>query len=196
MKTGTKRTFGMLLALVAWMAVVVNYFYSGEKLCDFLSYFTIISNTSIALAMTLAGFAPKSTAGRFVSRPAVLSALALYIVIVALVYNINLRNTWAVSGMLSLTDYFIHVFIPLAYVAYWFMYTPKKALRWKNVILWLVLPLLYLTYSLTRGAITSWYPYPFLNVTKLGYPQVLINSAVVTLGFVLIGLLLVLINRK
>lgn len=196
MKTGTKRTFGMIMALVAWMAIVVNYFYSGEKLCNFLSYFTIISNTSIALAMTVAGFTPKSTAGRFVSRPSVLSALALYVIIVALVYNAHLRNTWAVSGMLSITDYFIHVFIPLAYVVYWFMYTPKKALRWKNVILWLVLPLLFLVYSLIRGAITGWYPYPFANVTHLGYRQVLINSAAVTLGFALIGLLLVFINRK
>jgi len=186
----------MILAFVAWIGIVVNYFYSGEKLCNFLSYFTIISNTSIALAMTVAGIVPKSTVGRFVSKPVVLSALALYIIIVALVYNINLRNTWAVSGWLSITDYFIHVFIPLAYVAYWFMYTPKKALAWKDVIFWLILPLLYLAYSLTRGAITSWYPYPFLNVTQLGYPQVLINSAVVTLGFVLIGLLLVFINRK
>jgi len=196
MNTEAKRTFSIILAIVAWIAIIVNFKYSHEKLSNFLSYFTIISNTLIALAMTVTGFAPRSASGRFVSKPQVVSALALYIIIVALVYNINLRNTWAVSGMLSITDYFIHVFIPVAYLVYWFLYTPKKSLYWKNIAPWLILPLLYLSYSLIRGAITGWYPYPFANVTHLGYRQVLINSAVVTLGFALIGVLLVFINRK
>jgi len=184
------------MAIVAWAAIIVNFFYSNEHLSNFVSYFTIISNTLIALAMTIVGFAPRSASGRYISKPQVLSALALYIIIVALVYNINLRNTWAVTGLLSLTDYFIHVFIPVAYLVYWFLYTPKKSLVWKHAGLWLILPFVYLVYSLIRGAVTGWYPYPFANVTHLGYRQVLINSAVVTLGFALVGLFLVFINRR
>lgn len=188
--------FRSALGAMAWFAVILDFILSDELIWNFISYFTIISNTLIAVAMTLTVTVPKSRFGAFFSRSGIQSALALYIIIVGLVYNFNLRNTWAITGFLSIVDYLLHVVIPLAYIVYWLIFIPKRALNWTHSIIWLIFPLVYLGYSLARGAITGWYPYPFLDVAKLGYEKVLLNSAFVTSGFLLFAVLLIFINRS
>lgn len=44
----------------------------------------------------------------------------------------------------------------------------------------LLFPALWFGYTLIRGAIWHWYPYPFLDVNTHGYPQVILNAALVT----------------
>jgi hypothetical protein len=57
--------------------------------------------------------------------------------------------------------------------------------------LWVIYPLVYFAYSLLRGHVLAVYPYPFIDVEKLGYPQVFINAGGLLAGFVLIALLLI-----
>jgi hypothetical protein len=40
----------------------------------------------------------------------------------------------------------------------------------------------YAIYSLIRGAATSWYPYPFLNVDMHGLRRVLVNCVGIGIG--------------
>jgi hypothetical protein len=56
-------------------------------------------------------------------------------------------------------------------------------------------PLLYLVYSLIRGAITGIYLYPFVEVGKLGYARVALNAVMLLLAFLGTSLLLVAIGR-
>ncbi len=43
-------------------------------------------------------------------------------------------------------------------------------------MVWQFFPIIYFIYILLRGAITNIYPYPFLDVAKLGYDQVILNA--------------------
>jgi hypothetical protein len=53
-------------------------------------------------------------------------------------------------------------------------------------ILW---PIAWAIYSLIHGAITKWYPYPFLDVNTHGYVRVIVNAvAVVAVLLVVTGL--------
>ena len=52
-----------------------------------LSYFTILSNILVALAMTLPWAAPDSRLGRFFLEPSVRTAILVYIIIVAAIYH-------------------------------------------------------------------------------------------------------------
>jgi hypothetical protein len=57
-------------------------------------------------------------------------------------------------------------------------------------VLWsLAWPLLWFGYTLVHGAISGWYPYPFVSVTDQGYGRVLLNALAVTavLGAVAAG---------
>ena len=53
----------------------------------------------------------------------------------------------------------------------------------------------YFGYALWRGHLLAVYPYPFIDVDKLGYPQVFVNAGGLLAGFVLIALLVVGLDR-
>jgi hypothetical protein len=44
-------------------------------------------------------------------------------------------------------------------------------------------------YTLLRGPLAQWYPYPFVDVKELGYTKVFINSAMVCAVFIFFSLL-------
>jgi hypothetical protein len=45
------------------------------------------------------------------------------------------------------------------------------------------MPLLYLLYALIRGVAGDIYPYPFVDVTKIGWARTVANAAGIALGF-------------
>ncbi|MFP3387086.1 Pr6Pr family membrane protein, partial [Tritonibacter sp. SIMBA_163] len=51
--------------------------------------------------------------------------------------------------------------------------------------LWILYPVAYLIYTLLRGLVVEWYPYPFLDPGNGGYIQVAISSIVITMLIVL-----------
>ena len=55
------------------------------------------------------------------------------------------------------------------------------------MLLWLIYPLVYLCFALNRGALTSRYPYPFIDAGKLGYASALANTAALLVAFVALG---------
>lgn len=63
---------------------------------------------------------------------------------------------------------------------------------------WLVagLPALWFVYTLGRGALWHWYPYPFLQVPTHGYPTVLVNAVLVTLVLTAVSALFAAGDRK
>jgi|WetSurMetagenome_2_1015567.scaffolds.fasta_scaffold254090_1 hypothetical protein len=190
-----KRISEIILAILAWAAVSIEFHFTTASAVSFFSYFTILSNLLIALIMTVLSLIPKSKAGLFVSRPSVLSALAVYIVIVALVYNFVLRSSWSQPIPLFISNNLLHVGIPLFFVIYWLISVPSKSLKWMDALTWLVFPLVYMIYSFARGAITHWYPYLFMNADRFGYSKVLMNCGMVALVFFGIGISLVKVNR-
>jgi hypothetical protein len=64
-------------------------------------------------------------------------------------------------------------------------------LKWKDAFPWLWYPLIYCFYTLIRGSFADFYPYPFMDVLKLGYSKVVVNSMYITLAFLAVSFLLV-----
>lgn len=196
-----------LIALVTWTALVLQFylilqsrsatgFSTARTVINFFSYFTILSNLLIAVCLTAALLTPASAAGKFFSNISVQSAIAVYIFIVGLVYNTVLRGIASLSGLAWVVDNLLHVVVPLFFVIFWLVYTPRKALKWKDILPWLIFPALYLAYSLLRGPVANWYPYPFLHAAKLGYGQVAINALCVLAGFLAAGAAIIGFNRR
>lgn len=195
------------IAITAWIAVILQFylilqttgttgFSTFKTVTNFFSYFTILSNLLVAVCLTTSLISPTSGVGSFFSKWSVQSAIAVYIFIVGLVYNLVLRGLFTLTGLNWIVDNLLHVVVPVLYVLYWFIFTPKKVLQWKNLAPWLIFPALYLLYSLLRGPMADWYPYPFLHAGKIGYGQVTINSVFVLLAFMLTGLGVIAYNRQ
>jgi hypothetical protein len=163
------------------LATVVQYF----------SYFTILTNLLVALCFTVLCLQPKSGSLTLFLKPKLQSALTVYIIVVGVVYNLILRQIWEPKGLQMLVDELLHSVIPVLFLLYWLLYSDKKELQWKDAFLWLAYPLTYSAYILIRGFFTDLYPYPFIDVTDLGYPQVLINSLLLYLFFLVLSLILV-----
>lgn len=190
-----KKYFEIVVMLITWFAILLQLYILQGSLANFMSYFTILSNLLVAISLTVITFVPHTTIGSFFSKTATKSAIALYILIVGLVYNLVLRGIWEPVGWQLVADNLLHVIVPSLYLIYWLLFTPKGALNWADGISWVYFPLIYLIYSITRGYFTSWYPYPFINVNELGYREVLINAGFMTIAFIFIGLLLIALNK-
>jgi len=201
-----KKAFIVVTALIAWFALILQsslsiptYLNTGRTLpgaiTQLLSYFTILSNILIAFSLSAIALKPDSLSGRYFLRSSVNTALAVYITIVGLTYNLILRKAVALEGFWRLADELLHVAIPLLFIIYWIFFAPKAALKWRDLYLGLIFPLVYLVCILIRGAISGYYPYPFMDVNKLGYPTVALHSAGMLLAFVLVSVLFISIGR-
>lgn len=160
----------------------------------YLSFFTILTNLLAALALTVSWW-PKSHWGGFFSRPIVTSGLATHMAMVGIVYALLLRHTWDPEGLQKIADMVLHDIAPVMFFGCWLIALPKARLSWKNVLFWLLYPLIYLGFILSRGALTRRYPYPFIDAGKLGYPLVLANATALVIAFLVLGLLVLAIGR-
>ncbi|MEZ1316101.1 Pr6Pr family membrane protein [Pseudomonas fluorescens] len=164
-------------------------------LLSFFSYFTVITNTLVATVLTCQLTSRESAARRWFLQPWVSSGIAVSIALVSLAYNLLLRHLWDPEGWQWLADELMHDVMPLLFLAWWWMYVPKGTLRPRHMALWLLYPLLYFAYALLRGHVLAAYPYPFIDVDKLGYPQVLLNAGGLLVGFVTIALVVMGLDR-
>ncbi|WP_432217633.1 Pr6Pr family membrane protein [Pseudomonas kribbensis] len=160
-------------------------------LVSFFSYFTVITNTLVAVVLTCAVTDRESAARRWFLQPWVSSGIAVSIAVVGLAYSILLRHLWHPQGWQFIADELLHDVMPLLFLAYWWVCVPKGRLRLKHLPLWLIYPLVYFAYALLRGHLLGAYAYPFIDVALLGYPQVFVNAGGILAGFVLIALLVI-----
>jgi hypothetical protein len=161
----------------------------------YLDYFTILTNLLAAAALTAAAGRARGAAALFLRLPESTTAITASILIVGITYNLLLRQLWHPVGWQRVADEALHVVMPALFALYWWLTVPEQALRVLRLAWWLLYPLGYLLYALGRGALDTRYPYPFLDVTALGYPRVLLNGGAVGLAFVIVLLLLLALAR-
>jgi hypothetical protein len=182
-------------ALIVWLTVIGQYFLMidnrvvslFETTIRFFSFFTILTNTLVAVYFSSLLLNQTSEIRKFFEKPGVLTATTVYISVVGLVYQVLLRHVWEPTGWQMLVDELLHTIIPLYTVLFWYLYEDKSNVSWKVLPKWLIYPLIYLVYIMIRGHFSSFYPYPFVNVTELGYSTVLINSFFLLIFFVVLS---------
>lgn len=131
----------------------------------------------------------------FFSKPATLTAVTVYITIVGLVYNILLRLLWEPQGLQLWVDESLHTVIPSLYILFWLLFVPKGGLQWSAIPAWLIYPIVYTFFIMLRGALSGFYPYPFIDLNKIATHEVFINAGAVLIGFLVLSLVLVGIGK-
>ncbi len=196
--------YRLIAALIVWAGLLLQYYLmvrgqSGEvfatRTVNFFSYFTILSNLLAAVAFSAPVVAPASPIGRFFSRPSVRTAIVLYTSVTAATYIGILQGLWKPEGLQWVADTTLHYVTPALFLIDWLLFSPKGTLRWGSVLPWLAFPLAYGLYSIFRGPLSGFWPYPFLDVSQLGMAKVLINMAAMSGLFLILGLGFVLIDR-
>jgi hypothetical protein len=195
--------FLMLIAGLGWFALIAQLYLNlssklasvPELIVRYFSYFTILTNLLVAVCCTSLLFAPVSRWAVFFSNPKTLIAITVYIVVVGIVYNTILRFLWKPTGLQQLVDELLHAVIPLLFLFFWIFYSIKAGLKWKDVLPWLIYPAVYCVYALIRGSFSGFYPYPFIDLDKLGLSRALINIAGLTTAFFVLSLIFVAIAK-
>jgi hypothetical protein len=77
----------------------------------------------------------------------------------------------------SWVDTVVHQLMPLALVVDWLVERPRHRLSPWVMLAWLGCLAAWLAYTLVRGEIVDWYPYPFVDVSDLGYGGVALRAA-------------------
>lgn len=192
---------GAFLAALGWAAILTQMVLSVSRavedgrgvtggLVNYFSYFTILTNLLVAVALTVQVVAPGSRAGRFFGRPDVLTGIAAYIALVGLAYHLLLSHLYDPTGVPWLTDLVFHYLMPALFLAYWWLAVPRGEVRWRDLPGWAWYPLGYFGYLLARGALTGVYPYPFVDVSALGYPRAVAHGVGMLGGLYVIGAVL------
>lgn len=198
--TNNQKAFIVVGTCLAWFSLIAQFYLIIqnrqanilETVFRYFGYFTILTNIMIALCFSSLLLKQNS----FFHKSTAQTAIAVYIFLVALIYNTVLRGIVKPQGLNRVVDELLHVIMPVLFIIYWFIYTDKKPLQWKHIFPWLIYPFVYIIYTLFRGSFAHFYPYPFLNVDQLGYQAVLINCIWVSLAFLLFSLLFVAIGRS
>lgn len=163
---------------------------------NFLSYFTNLSNIFAAVILFTSGLRLYKGLRPTRSDDVIRLAAVLYMAVTGIVYSTLLTGT-DVGLLIPWVNILMHYIMPIVVVADW-LYQPQKAkLGINDAKWWLLFPVSYLLYSLIRGSIVNWYPYPFLNPDKVGgYDGVFVYCAVILLAFLGFSWVLVTLGNR
>ena len=167
------------IAYQAWLLIDVGIF----SPVNFFSYFTIQSNL-IAVAVFLVGAArwrhPASKGWELVR-----GAALLYMTVTLVVFAVLLSGV-DVDTQSAWVNFVVHQLFPIVVIADWLIDPPRHRLSFRDTLVWLAYPLVWTAYTVIRGAIVGWYPYPFLDPANGGYGTV----ALYVVGILVFGIVL------
>ncbi|GAB17434.1 hypothetical protein GOEFS_032_00300 [Gordonia effusa NBRC 100432] len=165
------------LGLAALTATIVQ---AGDtfSLANFFSYFTVLSNVlTVTVFAVGALFAPKAGWFQWIRGLTTTCMIITGIVYALLLANIDvqLQTQWINDTM--------HRYLPLLVLLDWIFVRPRNLPK-RSWLTWLLAPLIYGVYTLTRGPFVDWYPYPFIDPRSPGYASMTISLIVVFVGMI------------
>jgi hypothetical protein len=172
--------FGLLVLVAIGYQLWVSAGTGRLDLVNFFSYFTILSNLLGAAVFLIGGarLGPTRAASWDLLRGQAVVVLTVTLVVFALLLadtDVDVTNAWV--------DTVLHRLFPVVVIADWLLDPPRVRVNVRSSLVWLAAPLAWTAYTLIRGAVVGWYPYPFLDPAEGGYGPV----AVVIVGILVFG---------
>lgn len=163
------------------------------RLLRFVTYFTVESNIA-AMVMAVSLILRPDRDGSLWRVARVASVVGMTVTFV--VYRVALAGILDLHGAAWWTDLGFHVVAPLLTVVGWLLFGPWPRFDTRSVLLIVLWPLVWVVYVLILGAGVDWYPYPFLDAGKHGYPHALVNCLLVAVLLLGVGGVCLLIDRR
>ena len=154
----------MAVAIIVALAAQFQLFISRDDAVklNFFSFFTVESNIAAAFVLLAGEYRTGSLLERFAR--AIRPGVTLYMTMTGIIYAVLLAPASADVGLTAQwVDVIVHELGPLVVFLDWILAPPQRRPAFRDVRGWLVFPVVYVVYSLIRGPIADWYPYPFLD---------------------------------
>jgi hypothetical protein len=192
-----------LTALVAWCALALQLWLAVTdvpeskdvltSVIEYFSFFTVLSNIVVAFVATSLAINPVRNSSGF---PTFRLDSLLMITLTGLVYVVVLRPLYQPQGVQAVAEYLLHYAVALLVLASYVAFGPRPRLEYRDIGTALLIPLVWVTYTLGHGALSAWYPYPFVDVSTYGYGQVLANLAILLIIGAALAAVFVLVDKK
>lgn len=204
-----RKVFGVLRIVAAGVilaAIIAQLVYSLSFdlpdvpffLVNFFSFFTIQSNVLAAVSLLVGAwfcFTRRVDPAWF---NLALAATVTYMATTGVVYNLLLRQvSLDQASTLGWSNEVLHLIAPIYMVLVWLFAPGRTPVAWNRLWVIAVYPVLWSLYTMLRGAITDWYPYPFLNPGQPGgYGAVVIYIIAIASVILLTGAGVVWLSRR
>ena len=192
---------------VALLALVATHEIWFEGDVTGLVYFTNQSGILLAVVMTWAALASLRQGGLLPGRWRIAQppgwfkgAVTLFLAITGLIAHFVLDppDPTLPATFLGLTSAQIeHQITPVCAVIDFVLLDAHRRLRWRHAFAWLTYLYAYAVFALVRAELlaTPDYPYGFIDLGELGWGGLLTNIAMYSVGFLVLGLVLVAVDR-
>lgn len=194
-KNKMSRFSALFIALVITITLTLRVYLSSltegsvlAGISHLSQYFTILSNTLVMLSMLLIALGFKL--------PRVyLFALVVSILGVGIIYHLLLADLFNFEGLEFLADQSLHTVAPILTLSWWIAFADTQEKKYSDLFYGIIWPLVYSVFALIRANFSGVYPYPFLNLTELGVIGLAKSILGLTIGFIIIGLVLMFLSR-
>ncbi|WP_354569486.1 Pr6Pr family membrane protein [Glaciihabitans sp. UYNi722] len=160
---------GLLILSAMITQIVDQVTHDAFKPVEYFAYFTIESSMMNVVVLLVGGLFALRMRRDTELFTSVRVAIFSYAVVTGAVYNLLLRGIPATGyAGLQWPNEIMHVWIPIFIVIDWFVVPGRARAPWRQ--LWLVIsyPIAWLVFTMVRGAVSGWYPYPFLEPSGRG----------------------------
>lgn len=153
-----------VLASIVWQVsdqVAAGRFQPNE----YFAYFTIQTALINIVVLIVGGVLAFRTPIDPPLYAAIRASVFAYAVVTGVVYNLLLRGIPNDDGYIAppWPNENLHVWIPIYIALDWLLNPTRPRLRWSTMALAVSFPLIWVGVTMVRGALTGWYPYPFLE---------------------------------
>lgn len=148
----------------------------------YFSYFTIDSNLVAAAVFLILAIRRGERSDWFEN----LRGLAVIcMTITGVVFSVLLSGT-DVDTAIPWVNNVLHSVMPIVVAVDWLLDPPRVRLSYRQSLMWVVYPAIWLVYTLAKGPIVGKYPYPFLDPANGGYGTVALYVLAILVAMALV----------
>jgi hypothetical protein len=188
------RAVSLLVVLAAIVAQAKTLADSGVfDPTRFFAFFTIQSNLVGVAAFAWLVARPSGPRSRGIELLRVGAAVYLTVTFFVVIFllsgvDVQLQLVWV--------DIVLHKIFPIIVVADLLLDPPRTRLVAQDIVTLMIYPLVWTLFTVVRGALDGWYPYPFLDPAHGGYIQVAVTIVAVLIGFIAIAAAIIWIGNR
>lgn len=191
--------YRLCFALLVVIAISAQFLYkhpsNPTQLVNFFSYFTILSNIFAATVFLLLGFGVRKVLR--VSVASLRLPAVVFMAITGIVVLVLLEKYASLALTLPWVGIVLHRIMSVVVFLDWLIVPPAKKIRYRDGFWLLTFPLAYAGYTLWRGPLVGWYPYPFLDPQVVGsYQVVFLYIAGISIGTLLFSQFVIFVGNK
>jgi hypothetical protein len=185
---------GITIQVIVTANAGASFFHTAtSRALNVFAFFTIQSNLIVGVTSLLLALNPARSSTVF--KTFRLTGVVA-ITITGLVYHAVLSKLLDLESWALVADNLIHTVVPIMAVIVWLAVGPRGMISRRVVRLSVLFPIAWLIFTLIRGVVVDFYPYPFVDVIKFGYVRVLINCIWVAVLYLAVASGAAAVNRR